>query len=90
MAIMTITPSLSELNRFIATISAYPISIRQLLERAHEGRAPRKVMEFYQAFDQDRVFSDRDDLAATTEQVEIMREESRDMPQDELAVPEED
>ncbi|MGH7157099.1 MAG: hypothetical protein ACREGG_03255 [Candidatus Saccharimonadales bacterium] len=90
MATIAITPSLNELNRFIFSIRAYPVSVRQILQRAQEKQAPKEVQQFYQAFDQDRVFKDRDDLAAATEQVEILREESQDMPQEEFVVPEED
>lgn len=90
MATMAITPPLSELNRFISSIRAYPVSVRQLLQRAQEKRAPQEVRQFYEAFDQDRVFSDKDDLAVVTEQVEILREENQEMPQEEFVSPEED
>jgi len=90
MATLATTPTLGELSRFVANIRAYPVSAGQLLEKAKRTHAPKAVEQFYQSFDQDRVFKDKDDLAAVTEQVEILREEGEEMPQDGLSAPEED
>jgi len=83
-------PSLSKLYSFIGNVRGYPISVHQLLGLAREKQVSKEVTEFYGAFDPDRTFKDRDDLTAATEQVEIMREESQDMPQEEFTASEED
>ena len=90
MTTLAAKPSLGELYSFIAQISNYPISVRNLLRFAHGNRISKEVLEFYKGFAPDQVFSDKDDLTAASEQVEIMREQSQEMPRDELAVPQED
>ena len=81
--------SLSELYGLIAKVRAYPVSVDQLIKLARDNDAPGEVINFYQTFDPDQVFKDQDDLTSRSEQVEIMREESQEMPQEEERSPEE-
>lgn len=82
--------SLDELHGFAGTVRTFPVSVRQLLVLAHRTKAPRSVINFYQTFDGDHVFNDKDDLISRTEQVEILRQESDEMPPEEERAPEED
>lgn len=83
-------PSLTELNRLINKVPAYPLSVRQLLKLAAEKRAPAEVKSFYRAFPNDMVFDNQEDLAARTEQVKVLHREEGDMPAEELRASEED
>jgi hypothetical protein len=89
MATLAIRPSLGELYRFIAKIQDYPITVRELLQRARELKAPLEVVDFYRSFDHDQVFLDEEDLTSRSEQIDIMRAEEADMPQEEERSPEE-
>jgi hypothetical protein len=82
-------PSLTQLNQLIDKVPNYPVSVRSLLKLAKISKQPKEVVNFYQDFGKDMVFDDQDDLKERTEQVEIMREEGRDMPPEQLRAPEE-
>jgi len=77
------------LNSFIARVSSFPLSARQLVEYAASVRAPKEVIEFYKKFTPDRIFEDKEDLSASTEQVDILRREEPGMPREEERSPEE-
>lgn len=83
-------PSLEQLNSFIAKVDAYPVSVKQLLSLAGDIKAPKPVIDFYKTFGLNQIFSDKDDLACRSEQVDIMRREEQEMPRDGLSVPGED
>jgi hypothetical protein len=83
-------PALSELYDFIDKVDIYPISVTQVIDLARRVRAPKPVTDFYKSFGRGQVFSDQEDLLSRSEQVEIMRQEERDMPKDDLSVPQED
>lgn len=85
----TAQPSISELNRFIRQVDVYPVSAKQLQGLARRKKAPRRVVEFYRTFAPDRQFEDREDLAASSEQVEVMRQEESQMPQEDEQATEE-
>ena len=83
-------PGLSELYDFIAKVENYPVSVNQLVDLARRVRAPKPIIDFYKSFSRGQIFDDEDDLLSRSEQVDIMRQEERDMPKDYLSVPEED
>jgi hypothetical protein len=83
-------PALSELYDFIAKVDSYPISVNQVIDLAGRARAPKPIVDFYKSFGRHQVFDDKEDLLSRSEQVDIMRQEERDMPRDDLSVPEED
>ena len=83
-------PALSELYDFINRVDRYPVSANQLVELARRLRAPKPIIDFYRSFGRGQVFSDEEDLTSRSEQVDLMRQAERDMPRDDLAVPEED
>ena len=89
MATLAMQSSLSDLHGFIAKVRGYPVSVRQLIKFARDSQAPKDVIKFYETFDDDQVFKDKDDLTSRSEQVEIMREESGEMPREEERSPEE-
>jgi hypothetical protein len=82
-------PSLDKLHGFIAKINVFPISAGQLVAYADKTGAPLDVINFYKRFDSSVVFDNKDDLATSSEQVEILREESSNMPKEEERSPEE-
>ena len=88
MATIAIRPSLGELYKFIGKINDYPISVRQLVERARELQAPRAVVDFYKSFDERQVFEDKEELTGRSEQIDIMRAEEAEMPREEENSPE--
>jgi hypothetical protein len=83
-------PALDELYGFISKIDTYPVSVEQLVDRAKKVRASKPIVDFYKSFGGRQIFDDREDLLSRSEQVDIMRHEERDMPRDDLNVPEED
>lgn len=82
-------PSLAQLNNLIKRVPAYPISVSGLLDLARSSRQPKEVLDFYKTFRQDQVFDDPEDLQSRSEQVEMMRQEEKDMPQELEKAPEE-
>lgn len=79
----TAQPTITELNRFIRQVSSFPVSAGQLQQIANRQGASRKVIEFYRTFAPDRQFKDRDELAASSEQVEMMRQAEAQTPKEE-------
>jgi len=76
-------PTLSELNGFTAKVRVFPISAGQLTNFARETGASPRIVNFYKKFAPARVFENRDDLAASSEQVDILQTEEPQMPQEE-------
>jgi hypothetical protein len=88
MATLAATPSLETLYTFIDKVNSYPITIRQLISVARDKRAPKSVVNFYEAFDPSQEFEDKEDLISRSEQVEIMREQEAETPREEERAPE--
>lgn len=82
-------PSLAQLYGLIKQVPAYPISVSGLLDLAKASKQPKEVLDFYKTFRPDQVFSDPDDLQGRSEQVEMMRQEEKDMPRELETAPEE-
>jgi hypothetical protein len=87
---MQAQPSLTQLNRLIKMVPAYPISVEGLLHLAKTSRQPKEVLDFYKTFRRDQVFEDPDDLQNRSEQVDVMRQERNEMPKEWEVAPEED
>jgi len=83
-------PALAEINSFISKVDAYPVSVDELVDLARKFKAPRPVVEFYRSFGRYQLFHGQDELRNRSEQVDMLRQEERDMPHDSLSVPEED
>jgi hypothetical protein len=81
-------PTMTELNRFIRQVTYFPISARQLDEMARRQGATRKIINFYRTFAPDRQFKDRDELSASSELVEMMRQAEVQTPKEEEVAPE--
>lgn len=81
-------PRLDDLHSLIGKIRDYPISAPEVANIARIQRADKNVIEFYDAFPDDAIFSNQEDLAARSEQVEMLNEE--DQPPEILQAPEED
>lgn len=79
----TATPKLEELYGFIGKIRKYPIPVGRVIELARRSGTSREVIDFYKSFHPGIVFLNKDELVSRSEQVDIMREESADMPQEE-------
>lgn len=82
-------PTLTQLNRLIRLVPAYPVSVSKLLDIARASRQPKEVVNFYENFNHDQVFDDSDDLQNRSEQVELMRRSEKDMPREWELAPEE-
>jgi len=87
--VLTARPALSELYEFIAKVKGYPISIESLVDTARRLNASDEVLKFYAGFRPRLTFRDKDELLGCSEQVEIMRTERPDMPQEIERSPEE-
>jgi hypothetical protein len=83
-------PSLNQLDGFIDRVRSYPVSVAQLISLAREAKAPSQVINFYRSFAPDRVFTDKEDLAGSSEQVDILRQERPEMPKEDLTPSAED
>ncbi len=81
--ILSVKPSLAELNSLIDKVPRFPFSNQQLLNLAARLRAPKEVVDFYRSFG-NQTYKTKDDLAARTEQVDLMRQEEAQMPKEEL------
>jgi hypothetical protein len=88
MVLATTQPTLKMLDGFIDKVPKYPISASQLLKYASKIRAPQEVINFYKSFSPSRIFDNKDELSGSSEQVEIMRSEGRQMPKEEELSPE--
>jgi len=82
-------PSLTQLNRLIRLVPAYPITISRLLDIARSSNQPKEVVNFYENFNHDQIFATSDDLQNRSEQVELMRQEEKNMPRELETAPEE-
>ena len=82
-------PSITQLNRLIRIVPAYPITISRLLDIARSSRQPKEVVSFYENFGRDQIFDSSDDLQSRSEQVEMMRQSEKDMPREWETAPEE-
>jgi len=82
-------PSLAQLTKLINIVPKFPVSAANLVDLAQSSNQPSEVTNFYKTFGQDVVFDTPDDLKERTEQVEIMRQEEREMPPEQMVVPEE-
>ena len=78
---------MDKLHDFIKQIDEFPITAGELVELA-ASLSDRSVATFYQAFADDVVFSDKEDLLARSEQVGLLN--SEDQPPEEFHAPEED
>lgn len=79
--ILTIRPPLADLYKLIDKVPKYPLSNRQLIDLAAKSKSPREVIDFYRTFN-DRVYKSRDELAAVSEQVDMMRQDEAEMPRE--------
>jgi hypothetical protein len=76
-------PSLADLYKLISKVPGYPLSNQQLVNLAAKLHAPQEVIDFYRSFGR-QIYNDEYDLSTRTEQVDLMRQEERDMPKEEL------
>ncbi len=81
-------PTLTDLHRLIGQVPSYPIAVKQLVDLALSNHAPKPVIEFYKSFPGDEIFSDKDDLMVTTDNVEMLRHQTA--PAEEMFAPEDD
>jgi hypothetical protein len=82
-------PALEDLYALIGKIRSYPVSIEKIVDTARRLGAPQDVIEFYASFRPRLTFHDKDELLGCSEQVDIMRAERSDMPDEEERSPEE-
>ena len=80
--------TLTDLHTLINQVPRYPVTVRRLIDLARYLHSPRPVIDFYQTFPDDEVFIDKDDLLATSENVEMLRHQTA--PPEEMNAPEED
>jgi hypothetical protein len=80
MIAQAVCPPLNDLHRLIDKIQGFPISNGQVIELAKKKRAPKEVVDFYQSINDSRIYDDKDDLIAVSEQIDLMRQEEADMP----------
>lgn len=73
-------PSIEELHDLIDSVSVYPVRAGELAELAVAEGAGRRVVDFYRSFPPDQVFSSASDLAARSEQVQMMSAEEVEQP----------
>lgn len=78
-----IQPSISELTSFVAKVDSFPISAGQLISLARDKGASPRIVNFYKKFAAYRIFENKDDLATSSEQVDILRSEEHQMPKEE-------
>lgn len=72
-------PTLTDLHGLIATVPKYPITVRQLTALASEKQLPKAVIDFYQAFPENEIFEDKDDLISRTDSVEMLHHQTAPM-----------
>lgn len=85
---LAIRPPLTDLYKLIDKVPKYPLSNRQLIDLAAKSKAPKEVVDFYKTFS-DRTYESREELASLSEQVDMMRHEEAEMPQEIERGPEE-
>lgn len=81
-------PHLTDLRRLIDQVPRYPLTAEQLVNLAMKKGAPKEVIDFYKAFPANEIFTDKEDLLARTEMVEILHHQ--DAPREILTSAEED
>lgn len=81
-------PALTDLHNLITKVPKYPISVKQLIELAVQQHSAKPVVDFYKTFPEDEIFSDKDDLLARTEHIEMLHHETA--PEEEMHAPEDD
>lgn len=77
---LAIRPALTELYKLIDKVPDYPVYNSELVKLAAKYRAPKEVIDFYRTFDGDRKYANKDELAAVSEQVDMMRHQEAEMP----------
>ena len=88
MRVIESTAVIDEVRRFIRQVDDYPVTAGELVELANQNDAGEEVVKFYEAFPDDAVFPDKEDLLARSEQVGLLN--SEDQPPEEFHAPEED
>jgi hypothetical protein len=78
--VLTIRPALTDLYKLIDKVPRYPITSRELTELAAKYRSPKEVVDFYRTFDNNHVYTSKEELAAISEQVDMIRHQEADMP----------
>jgi len=63
---------LTDIHSLIEQIQSYPVTIKRLLETARQNRVSKEVISFYKSFPESAVFTDKEDILARTEAIEIM------------------
>lgn len=81
-------PTLTDLHRLINQVNSYPVAVNQLVNLALSKHASKPVIDFYKSFPEDEIFADKDDLLATTDNVEMLRHQSA--PAEQMYAPEDD
>lgn len=82
-------PPLNDLYDFIGKIRAYPVSIEKVQTAARRLGATDEVISFYDSFTPRMTFRNKDELLSCSEQVDVMRAERSDMPEEVERSPEE-
>jgi len=77
-------PTITQLHELIASVKNYPVKSHELVELAAKKRAPRSVVRFYKDFPANQTFDDADDLAARSEQIQIMESDLPEQPWEQL------
>jgi hypothetical protein len=86
---LAVRPPLDDLYDFIGKIRSYPISIEKLQDSARRLGATDEVISFYDSFTPRMTFRNKDELLGCSEQVDVMRAERSDMPEEVERSPEE-
>lgn len=66
-------PSITQLHELIKTTPRYPVSAAALVRRARRRKFPSEIVSFYESFPPDQTFSNREDLLARTELIELLQ-----------------
>ena len=90
MTTLALRTPLDELYDFLSNVQSFPVSVSQLLALARKAKAPKSVIDFYETFHSEQVFQNKEDLICCSEQVDILRYQSDDAPQETERSPEED
>jgi hypothetical protein len=67
----------NDINHLISAVPKYPISVKSLISIASRKKLSKEVINFYRVFPDTVVFDNADDIAARTEQIEILRNEQQ-------------
>lgn len=87
--VLAIKPPLQDLYQLIDKVPKYPVSNRQLVNLASKTKAPKEVVDFYKTLDSGRVYRNRDELEQISEQIDLLRQQEADTPQEIERGPEE-